>query len=93
MYEPLYLADMSTPHSPPDPLPIGTYVEDGARIAAILAVWGIIAAFFTFGLGNVGGPGSLFHAVGPAVGSLFFAVGVLNAVLYLVYRGIDYWHA
>jgi len=77
----------------PPTLDVGTYIEDGARIAAILGVWGIIAAFFTFGVGNVGGPGSLLHPFGAALGGLFSLVGLLNALLFLIYRGIDYWQA
>jgi hypothetical protein len=77
----------------PDPLPVQTYIEDGARIAAILLVWGILAAVATFVLGNVGGPGSPFPVVGTWLGSILFAVGFLNALLYVVYRGIDYWRA
>ncbi|WP_250137754.1 hypothetical protein [Halorientalis salina] len=86
-------ADRPRPAALPPAHDIRTYVEDGARIAGILGVWGIIAAFCAFGIGNVGRPGSLFHAIGPALGSLFAAVGVLNALLFLIYRGIDYWHA
>jgi len=77
--------------SPPTPLSVSTYVEDGARIAAILLVWGAIAAVFAYGIGNVGGPGSLFTAIGPQLGALFALTGLLNAVLYLLYRTVDYW--
>lgn len=73
-----------------DPRPITEYVEEGARIATIVLIWAVIGAVFTFGVGNVGGPGSLFGPIGTALGSLFMLVGVLNAVLYIVYRGIDY---
>jgi hypothetical protein len=81
------------PPEPPRAHDVSTYVEDGARIAGILGVWGVVAAFCAFGIGNVGGPGSLFHAIGPALGGLFGLVGVLNALLFVVYRGIDYWRA
>jgi len=76
-----------------DPRPISEYVEEGARIAAIVLVWAVLGAFFTFGVGNIGGPGSLLGPLGAGLGSLFMLVGVLNAVLYIVYRGIDYWSA
>ena len=79
--------------SPSDPRPITEYVEEGARIAAIVLVWAVLGAFFTFGVGNVGGPGSLFGPLGAGLGTLFMLVGVLNAVLYIVYRGIDYYSA
>ncbi len=76
--------------TPSEPHSITTYVEDGARIAAILLVWGILAVFVSNVLGDVGGPGSLFDTYGPQLGSLFVLTGFLNAVLYVVYRGLDY---
>jgi hypothetical protein len=79
------------PPAPPTAHPVRTYVEDGARIAAILLVWGVIAAFCTFALSEFGGTGGLFETFGPMLGSLFALTGVLNAVLYVVYRAIDYW--
>jgi hypothetical protein len=74
--------------SPPVPpaQSVSTYVEEGARIAAILLVWGIIAAFFAFGLTEIGVFGSLFWHLG----SLFALAGLFNAVLYLCYRTVDY---
>jgi hypothetical protein len=80
------LPSIPAPHSVPD------YVADGARIAAILLVWGIIAAFFTYGVSEIGGTGSLFETIGPQIGAALALTGVLNAVLYLLYRAIDYWH-
>ncbi|MXR22118.1 hypothetical protein [Halobacterium bonnevillei] len=74
----------------PDPASVSTYVEDGARIAAILVVWGILAAFFAYGVADVGLP---FSGLIAQLGSLFALAGVLNAVLYLAYRTVDYWHA
>ena len=71
---------------------IPTYIEDGARIAAILLVWGILAAFFAFALGEVGGPGGFGQTLGSSLGALFMATGFLNAVLYVLYRLADYWH-
>ncbi|OLZ42588.1 hypothetical protein A6E15_00340 [Natrinema saccharevitans] len=70
--------------SPQTPLSVSTDVEDGARIAAIHLVWGAIAAVFAHGIGNVGGPGSLFTAIGPQLDALFALTGLLNAVLYLL---------
>lgn len=76
------------------PRSISTYVEDGARIAAILLVWGIVAAFFTYGVGNVGPQGrSVIGSIGRYLGILFGTVGIFNAVLYVIYRAIDYWDA
>ena len=73
---------------------IPAYVEDGARIAAILLVWGVIAAFFVYGVGNVGPQGrGLVGSAGRHLGSVFAVAGLLNALLYVVYRGIDYWQA
>lgn len=82
---------VSLPDVPPQH-PVSTYVEDGARIAAILLVWGAIAAFFAYGVGRIGGPGSLFATVGPRIGGLLALAGLLNALLYVLYRSIDYWH-
>ncbi|MFW5937433.1 MAG: hypothetical protein ACOCSN_00690 [Halanaeroarchaeum sp.] len=73
---------------------VPAYVEDGARIAAILLVWGVIAAVFLYGVGNVGTRGqTIVGSVGRHLGVLFAVAEVLNAVLYVVYRGIDYWQA
>jgi hypothetical protein len=80
-------------NSSPDPRPITEYVEDGVRIAAIVLIWAVIGAFFSFGVGNIGGPGSLFEPLGTGLGGLFMLVGVLNAFLYIVYRGIDHHSA
>ena len=82
------LPSISSPRSVP------TYVRDGARIAAILLVWGVIGAFFQYGVGNSGpGGAGLLGGIGARLGILFTTVGLLNAVLYVVYRGIDYWAA
>jgi len=84
---------MSSPGSLPASQSIPTYIEDGARIAAILLVWAVIAAFFTYGVSEIGGTGSLFETIGPQLGGLFAFTGVLNAVIYLMYRAIDYWES
>lgn len=83
---------MSEPPSISEAHPVSTYIEDGARIAGILLVWGVIAAFFTYGLSEIGGPGSLFKTLGPQIGSLLFLAGTFNAVLYVLYRVVDYWN-
>lgn len=75
------------------PLPvaksISTYIEDGARIAAILLVWGILAAFCIHGLTELGLP---FEAVWVQLGQLFGLTGLLNALLFVLYRTVDYWN-
>jgi hypothetical protein len=81
-----------TPPSIPSTHPISEYIADGARIAAILLVWGVIAALFTYGVSEIGGPGSLFKTLGPQIGALVALAGLLNAVLFLLYRSIDYWN-
>jgi len=74
---------------PPSPKSVGTYVGDGARIAAILLVWGVVAAFFLYGLTQIGVFGRAFAGLG----RLFAYAGGLNAVLYVLYRALDYHHA
>jgi hypothetical protein len=74
---------------PPSPDSVETYVEDGARIAAILLVWGVLAAFFLYGLAQIGVFGRAFAGLG----RLFVYAGALNAVLYVLYRALDYHHA
>lgn len=83
---------MSSTPSPTRPHSISTYIEDGARILAILLVWAVIAAFFVFGISNLGGPGGVFERHSPQVGGIVALAGLLNAVLYLCYRTVDYWH-
>jgi hypothetical protein len=72
----------------PEPRSITDYVEDGARIAAILLVWGAIASVFVYGVTELGLP---FERVWPRLGKLFALTGFLNALLYLLYRTVDYW--
>ena len=73
----------------PSPESVETYVGDGARIAAILLVWGAIAAFFLYGVSEFGVFGRLLTGLGQAL----LYVGALNAVLYVLYRALDYHHA
>jgi hypothetical protein len=74
----------------PEPQSVRVYIEDGARIAAILLIWGVIAAFFRYGIGDLGLP---FGRLWLQFGELLGLTGILNAVLYLLYRTIDYWNA
>jgi hypothetical protein len=73
------------------PKPVAEYVEEGAYIAAILLVWGVLAAVATHGLGDIGGPGSLFETLGPQLGTVLVATGFLNGLLYVLFRTVDYW--
>jgi hypothetical protein len=82
-----------SPSTTPDALPVRTYLEEGARIAAILLIWGVLAAFATFVIGNFGYRSSIIAVVGGWLGTVLGLVGVLNAVLYVVFRAIDYWQA
>ena len=79
---------MSDSPSLPPALSVSTYVEEGARIAAILSVWAIISVFFTFALTEIG----VFARVFQLFGGVFALAGVLNAVVYVLYRTVDYWH-
>jgi hypothetical protein len=82
---------MSPQRDPSSPLALTAYIDEGARIAAILLVWSLVGAFFTFVVSEVGGVGSLFETIGPGLGGVFAVVGLLNAILYVCYRSIDYW--
>jgi hypothetical protein len=73
----------------PEPQPITDYIADGARIMAILLIWGLIAAFFSYGVTELT---SSFERVFTQLGGLFALVGFLNAILYILYRTVDYWH-
>jgi hypothetical protein len=73
----------------PEPQTVTDYVADGARIAAILVIWGVIAAFFRYGVTELT---SSFERVFTQLGGLFVMVGFLNALLYILYRTVDYWH-
>jgi len=74
----------------PEPQSVTGYVADGARIAAILLIWGVIAAFFSYGVTEFT---SSFERVFSQLGELLAIVGLLNALLYILYRTVDYWHA
>lgn len=76
----------------PEPQSVTDYVADGARIGAILLIWGVIAAFFTYGVSEIGGTGSLFETLGPQIGGVIAVTGLFNVFLYVLYRAIDYWH-
>jgi hypothetical protein len=80
---------VSTVPSIPEPQSVTDYVADGARIAAILLIWGLIAAFFSYGMTELT---SSFERVFTQLGGLFAIVGVLNAILYVLYRTVEYWH-
>jgi hypothetical protein len=73
----------------PEPQSVTDYVADGARIAAILLIWGVFAAFFSYGVTELT---SSFERVFAQLGELLAIVGFLNALLYILYRTVDYWH-
>ena len=73
----------------PEPQPVSDYVADGARIAAILLTWGLIAAFFSYGMTEIT---SSFGRIFTQLGEAMAVVGLLNAFLYILYRTVDYWH-
>ncbi|WP_245851630.1 amidohydrolase family protein [Halorubrum persicum] len=83
---------VSQPPSIPSVHSVAAYVADGARIAAILLIWSVIAAFFTYGVSEIGGTGGLLETLGPQIGTLVALTGLLNAILFVLYRSIDYWH-
>lgn len=87
-------ADRPAAPAPPDLPPahgLATYVADGARIAGILVIWGVFALVGTAVFGNLGSTGGLLGRLAAGVGGLFLLAGLLNALLFVVYRGIDYW--
>jgi len=73
----------------PEPQSVADYVADGGRIAAILLIWGVIAAFFSYGVTELT---SSFERVFTQLSELLIIVGFLNALLYMLYRTVDYWH-
>ncbi len=76
----------------PEPGPVSSYISDGVRIVAILLVWGVIAAFFTYVVSDIGSTGGLLESLGPQIGEVIALAGLLNTLLYILYRAIDYWH-
>lgn len=82
---------MSDSPSIPATQPVSEYITDGAYLTAILLIWGVIAAFFTYGVSEIGGTGGLFETFGPQIGAIIALGGILNALLYVLYRAIDYW--
>ncbi|WP_338738391.1 hypothetical protein [Haloplanus salilacus] len=73
----------------PEPQSVTDYVADGARIAAILLIWGVLAAFFSYGVTELT---TSFERVFTQLGGLLAIVGFLNALLYILYRTVDYWY-
>ncbi|WP_247731576.1 hypothetical protein [Halovivax limisalsi] len=77
---------MATVPALPTPHDLPTYLEDGARIAGILLLWGILGTFVRFGLTEFG----LFERTLWQLGDLLLLTGALNAVLFVLYRVVDY---
>ncbi|MFB6310397.1 MAG: hypothetical protein ABEH64_04350 [Salinirussus sp.] len=69
------------------------YLREGLRIAAIMLVWSLAGTVVTLAIGSFGRPGALGPAAGAWLGTALVAAGFLNAVLYVVFRSIDYWGA
>jgi hypothetical protein len=72
----------------PEPQSVAEYVTDGAHIAAIILIWGAIAAFFRYGMTEIT---RSFERIFVQFGELLVIVGFLNALLYVFYRTVDYW--
>ncbi len=84
---------MAVDHDVPNGMSITTYIEEGAPIAAILFVWGILAAVAALVVGNIGGPGSMFSVVGIWLSYILGLAGLLNGLLYVLWRSVDYHRA
>ncbi|SFS65800.1 hypothetical protein [Halostagnicola kamekurae] len=72
--------------------PVWRYVVDGISIAAILLTWVVIGIAFEYGVSSIGGTGGLFETSGPQLGAVVALTGLLNALLFSLYRAISYWH-
>ncbi|WP_135663658.1 hypothetical protein [Halorhabdus rudnickae] len=73
-----------------DASPLTDYVAEGARIAAILLIWGIIAVAVSWVFDDViaaSRPGIF----GVNVGAIFWLTGVLNGLLYVCFRTVDHY--
>jgi CHASE2 domain-containing sensor protein len=77
---------VSTEPSIPDPRPVSDYLADGARILAILLVWGVIAAAAGWAADDVFRVRELSSGLSGALA----VTGLLNAVLFVCYRTVDY---
>ena len=84
---------MATTRSTSEMHSLVDYLAEGLRIAAILLVWSLAGTLVGLALGNVGYSGGATAAAGAWIGTALVVAGVLNAVLYVVFRGIDYWNA
>lgn len=77
---------MATVPTLPTPNDIQTYLDDGARIAVILLIWGVLGTFVQFGLTELG----IFERTLWQLGDLLLLAGALNAILFVLYRVVDY---
>lgn len=67
---------------------LSDYVTDGARIAPILLIWGVITVFFIYGVTEFT---SSFERAFAQLGRMMWVVGIFNSFLYVFYRTVDYW--
>jgi uncharacterized membrane protein len=81
---------MSLDSTASDAAPITDYIAEGARIAAILLVWGIIAVAVSWLFDDVvaaSRPG----VFGLNLGAVFWLTGFFNALLYVCFRTVDHY--
>lgn len=73
-------------------LPLADYLSEGLRIVAILLVWSLTGTVVTLALGSVARPGGFGTTAGAWLGTALIVAGVVNAVLYVAFSAIGYWH-
>lgn len=81
---------MATDSGPPR-IALRDVIAEGAKIAGILLVWGVLAALGRYGIGNIGlaRPGNFFFEVGNALAALFVVAGLASVLIYVIARGIQ----
>lgn len=84
---------MASNRSTSDMLSLADYLSEGLRIAAILLIWSLVGTVVSLALSNFGYPGGIGGAAGAWIGTALVVAGVINALLYVVFRSIDYWAA
>lgn len=71
----------------PDAITLPSVLREDAVIARVLLAWGVLAGIGV-GLMNVGGSSGHLIALGDAVTRPFVIGGLVNALLYVIARGI-----